>query len=55
MRTYLQKVDADVENIKERALSSCDLQKRKALLEAKQEVISDVLERAYNTLLSADY
>ena len=49
-----QKADADVENIKERALSSCDLQKRKALLEAKQEVISDVLEKAYDTLLSAD-
>ena len=55
MRTYTpKKRKADVENIKERALYSCDLQKRKALLEAKQEVISEVLEKSYSTLLSAD-
>lgn len=49
-----KQAETDVENIKERALSSCDLQKRKALLKAKQEVISNVLDTAYENLLSAD-
>lgn len=49
-----EKSEADVENIKERALSSCDLQKRKALLKAKQEVISEMLDKAYESLLHAD-
>lgn len=49
-----EKSEADVENIRERAVSSCDLQRRKALLKAKQEVISEMLDKAYESLLHAD-
>ncbi|MGN0399972.1 MAG: V-type ATP synthase subunit E [Blautia sp.] len=49
-----KKSEADVESLKGRAESSCDLQKRKAVLKAKQEVISEILERAYKKMLASD-
>ena len=45
-----QRSDKDVANYKERILSSIDLQKRTKLLAAKQEVIADVLDKAYESL-----
>ena len=49
-----QNAEEEVKNLAERSESSCALQRRKALLEAKQEIISEVLEKAYETLVSAD-
>ena len=50
----LEKSRTEVKNIEERALSSCALQKRQVLLEAKQEIIAQILEKAYYTLVEAD-
>lgn len=50
----LEKSRTEVKNIEERALSSCALQKRQVLLEAKQEIIAQILEKAYHTLVEAD-
>lgn len=50
----LEKSRAEVKNTEERSVSSCALQKRKVLLETKQEIIAQVLETAYNTLAEAD-
>ncbi|MGI6095979.1 MAG: V-type ATP synthase subunit E [Lachnospiraceae bacterium] len=49
-----QKSDADVKNYKERVKSSSDLQRKKEILQAKQEVIADVLDKAYEKLQSLD-
>ena len=49
-----QNAEEEVKSLAERSESSCALQRRKALLEAKQEIISEVLEKAYETLISAD-
>ena len=49
-----EKSEADAESLKGRAESSCDLQKRKAVLKAKQEVISEILKRAYKKMLASD-
>lgn len=49
-----QKSEADIANYEDRVKSSCDLQKRKALLQAKQEVITEVLDKAYGTLKCLD-
>ncbi len=50
----LEKSRAEVKNIQERTLSSCALQRRQILLEAKQEIIARILEKAYYTLIEAD-
>ena len=50
----LEKSRAEVKNIQERTLSSCALQRRQILLEAKQEIIARILEKAYHTLIEAD-
>ena len=42
-----RKSEAEVANYKERAASSMDLQKRSRILEAKQAVIAEVLDKAY--------
>ena len=47
-----QKSDADVANYADRVKSSIDLQRRTQLLSAKQEVIADVLDKAYAKLSS---
>ncbi len=49
-----QNTEDEVKSLGERAESSGALQRRKVLLEAKQEIISEVLEKAYETLVSAD-
>lgn len=46
-----QKAKTAVENYAQRIASSCDMQRRKALLEAKQEIISGVLEKAYDKVV----
>ena len=53
-REISQKSEEEVKAVEERAVSSCDLQRRKALLTAKQEIIKEVLDSAYQTLLNAD-
>ena len=45
-----QKSQADVNNYKDRVASSIDLQERTKILETKQEVIAQVLEKAYDSL-----
>lgn len=49
-----QKSDADVANYMERMKSSADLQRRTAILKAKQEVIAEVLDKAYTSLENMD-
>lgn len=49
-----QKSEAAVANYKERVVSSNDLQRRTKILAAKQEVIADVLEKAYESLKTMD-
>lgn len=45
-----RKSKAEVANYQERVASSIDLQRRTELLAAKQEVIAEVLDKAYGTL-----
>ena len=49
-----KKSEADIANYKDRVKSSCDLKKRTAVLEAKQEMISEVLDSAFEMLKSMD-
>lgn len=49
-----QKSDAAVQTYAERIKSSCDMQRKKSLLQAKQEVISEVLAQAYEKVLQLD-
>lgn len=46
----LQNSEKDIANYRERTVSSIDLQKRTKILEAKQNLIKDILDKAYNTL-----
>ena len=48
--TISGQTEADVKNYLERVKSSADLQRRTAILQAKQEVIASVLEKAYASL-----
>ena len=48
------KAQTEVAKLNERAESSCDHQKKKALLQAKGEVISNVPEQAYEKLKNID-
>lgn len=43
-----------IENYKSRAESAADMQKRTAVLRAKQEMIQDMLEKAYKKVCSED-
>lgn len=45
-----RKSEAEVRNYKDRIASSIDLQRRTKILSAKQEVIADVLDKAYGAL-----
>lgn len=49
-----QKSAAEIANYRERAASSADLKKRTEILKAKQEVIAQVLEKAYETVCGMD-
>lgn len=46
-----QKSEAAVKNYAERVASACDMRRKKAVLTAKQEVISEVLEKAYGKVV----
>lgn len=45
-----QKSEAEVVNYKERVVSSNDLKRRTKILAAKQEIIANVLDKAYDSL-----
>lgn len=47
-----QKTETAVKNYRERIASSCDMKRKTALLKAKQEVISEVLQKAYEKVMS---
>ena len=49
-----QKSDAEIANYKERVVSSVDLQRRTKSLTAKQEIIADVLDKAYASLTTME-
>lgn len=49
-----QKSKANVQNQKERAQSGADLHRKQAILSAKQEVIAEILDAAYEKLLHLD-
>lgn len=49
-----QKAERDAAVYKERIESACEMQYKKAMLQTKQEIISDVLEKAYETILNLD-
>lgn len=49
-----QKSEAEVQAYAERIKSSCDMNRKKALLQAKQEIIGDVLAQAYDRVLNLD-
>lgn len=49
-----EKSRTDAANYQERIKSSCDLKRRTMMLEAKQEIIAEVIEKAYQTIKSAD-
>lgn len=48
------KSDADIANYKERVKSSADLKRRTAILSAKQAMISQTIDKAYETFCSMD-
>ncbi len=50
----LKKSEKDIANYRKRAQSSADLKKRTAILKAKQEIISCMLEKAYEKICSED-
>ncbi len=50
-KEYERKSDAEVQNYKDRAASSADLKRRTMILEAKQEIISSIVEKAYETFM----
>ena len=47
-----RQAEEKVQNQAERVASACDMQRRKALLDAKQRMITDVLDKAYERVLS---
>lgn len=47
-----QKTETAVKNYHERIASSCDMQRKTAILKAKQEVISEVLQKAYEKVMN---
>ena len=49
-----RKSEAEVKTYAERIQSSCDMQRKKAILQTKQEMISDILEQAYEKVLNLD-
>ena len=50
----LQKAKTEMENYAERTKSAADLRRRTAILAAKQEMISQVLDKAYQKFCSMD-
>lgn len=52
--SILQKSETDVASYKERVASTSDLQRRTKILAAKQEVIGEVLDKAYTSVVNMD-
>ena len=50
--TILKKAEADTASQKERVKSAIDLQRRTRLLEAKQEMIAEIIEKAYEKVIN---
>ena len=50
--TILKKSEADTASQKERVKSAIDLQRRTRLLEAKQEMIAEIIGKAYEKVIS---
>ena len=50
--TILKKSEADTASQKERVKSAIDLQRRTRLLEAKQEMIAEIIEKAYEKVIN---
>lgn len=48
------KAKADADNYAQRIQSSCEMQRKQALLRAKQDVISGVLDKAYDKVMNLD-
>lgn len=48
------KAKADADHYAQRVASSCEMQRKQALLRAKQDVISGVLDQAYESILNLD-
>lgn len=48
------KADKDARSYAQRVASSCEMQRKQALLRAKQDVIAGVLDQAYNRILNLD-
>lgn len=48
------RIDMEKKSREARAKSSADLKKRQAILRAKQDIISDILDKAYKQVLSLD-
>lgn len=51
---YARQRQEQEKNYHDRVVSSAELKKRQAILQAKQEIISKLLERAYEKLLTQD-
>ncbi|MCR5293924.1 MAG: V-type ATP synthase subunit E [Lachnospiraceae bacterium] len=49
-----ERIARDTKTYEARTLSSCDILKKKAILSAKQEIIEDVVKKAFDRLLSQD-
>jgi V/A-type H+-transporting ATPase subunit E len=49
-----ERINIDKKNKAARAKSSADLKKRQALLSAKQEIITDIIDKAYDKMLNLD-
>ncbi|MEE1086440.1 MAG: V-type ATP synthase subunit E [Schaedlerella sp.] len=49
-----EKSEAQLKAYAERIQSSCDMQRKKAILQAKQDVIASVIEKAYERVLALD-
>lgn len=47
----MKKSEEDTKDYTQRIASSCEMQRKQALLQAKQEVIQEVLEKAYQQIL----
>lgn len=49
-----ERLEAEKSNMEMRARSSADLKKRQVILKAKQDILSDILEKAYQKMLNMD-
>lgn len=50
----VDEIKKEAKNIDERSKSSCEMYKKQALLKAKQEIITDVINKAYEQVINLD-